>query len=715
MSKLTLTRLQGGYLSTAAVNANQVLLEAALENTLSRDGSTPNVMRAQLDMNSNRLVNLVDAVNNQEPVTLAQAALIAGVSSPLTQDTVGAVLWPTSADEASAGVSITKFYYEYNDPRRYGALHDPDKTGAGTDNSAAFEAAVSVSAETIPVKFTGQVGDVTLKNPLNGFNIGVILAKAGSTSVFNLVKDDTADGWGVWNTLTFENLYLDLLGADPGGANARTIHGFSYPVTPSSTDKTLAGRNEWHNVTISRADIAIYLPTGNFGNYLYNVVLKSGNYGVFGVESNTPQIMHPGLLYIQDGEISGMRKAAIYLKCPTENVNGIRLVHVSIEGNEAHGVYFDGLNLCPDGPVLDQVHFENNDSQGDGTIDLGFGRGSETIRDLMCHDVDHIVIRKTHIPSSGFEFNNSMALLDGCFFQNASRLQQDASSVVICTNANLDGISYLADVEIVSLVQQRRPSGANGATMRAKIPPRTHIITKLPGSGVSRQSVTFDEVEAFGALTGVKTLGGGASGLYKHHNRYAPNPSSSYTQPLIALTNGKWYVYTTEFMLEQLTIDVLSWQGGGGNFLAAGFHNIVNNNVIDGDWQAMGGVCEYDGTTGNVRLEIDTDGSAPFFNFAPSQCIEFDTQSEAIAYFNSGAFFDGNILAYNGVATLSGGTLAIDFSTEGFQDQPNDDYNIALTAKGSTHTYVSAQSDTGFTITGGTTDVVMWEVKRRDL
>ncbi|KKL18513.1 hypothetical protein LCGC14_2474790, partial [marine sediment metagenome] len=193
-----------------------------------------------------------------------------------------------------------------------------------------------------------------------------------------------------------------------------------------------------------------YQPTGNFGNLLYGCQLQNCNYGVFGVESNTPQIMHPGMLYIRNGEISGCRKAAIYLKCPTENINGVYLANVSIEGNWGHGAYFDGMNLCPDGPVLDAVHFENNDSQANGTIDLGFGRGVETIRDLMCHDVDMITIRTSHCTEAGFEFNNSMALMDACFMNMASRLQQDASSVVVCKNANLDGISHLADAGLIA-------------------------------------------------------------------------------------------------------------------------------------------------------------------------------------------------------------------------------------------------------------------------
>lgn len=67
MAKLTLQHLGAGYLSTAALNANFDLIETALENTVSRDGSTPNQMEADLDMNGNDILNaggvFVDGVN----------------------------------------------------------------------------------------------------------------------------------------------------------------------------------------------------------------------------------------------------------------------------------------------------------------------------------------------------------------------------------------------------------------------------------------------------------------------------------------------------------------------------------------------------------------------------------------------------------------------------------------------------------------------------
>lgn len=58
MAKLTISTIAGSYASVAALNAAFDAIEAAIENTLSRDGTSPNAMAADLDMDSNEIVNL---------------------------------------------------------------------------------------------------------------------------------------------------------------------------------------------------------------------------------------------------------------------------------------------------------------------------------------------------------------------------------------------------------------------------------------------------------------------------------------------------------------------------------------------------------------------------------------------------------------------------------------------------------------------------------
>lgn len=58
--KPTLTDIQSGYGSHTQINANNTAIETAFENTLSLDGSTPNAMGADLDMNGNDISNAKD-------------------------------------------------------------------------------------------------------------------------------------------------------------------------------------------------------------------------------------------------------------------------------------------------------------------------------------------------------------------------------------------------------------------------------------------------------------------------------------------------------------------------------------------------------------------------------------------------------------------------------------------------------------------------------
>jgi hypothetical protein len=55
--KLVLNNIESGFASNSALNANFDLVETAIENTLSRDGTSPNDMLANLDMNGYLIIN----------------------------------------------------------------------------------------------------------------------------------------------------------------------------------------------------------------------------------------------------------------------------------------------------------------------------------------------------------------------------------------------------------------------------------------------------------------------------------------------------------------------------------------------------------------------------------------------------------------------------------------------------------------------------------
>lgn len=72
MAKLTLSNVASFVNDTTAVStttANNDAIEAAMENTLSRDGTSPNTMGADFDMNSNFILNLPEPTANAHPAT----------------------------------------------------------------------------------------------------------------------------------------------------------------------------------------------------------------------------------------------------------------------------------------------------------------------------------------------------------------------------------------------------------------------------------------------------------------------------------------------------------------------------------------------------------------------------------------------------------------------------------------------------------------------
>lgn len=73
MSKITLTdlsNLQNENTAVNAINTNNAVLEAASDNTLSRDGTSPNQMLSSLDMNSHQILNLPNPITALSPLRL---------------------------------------------------------------------------------------------------------------------------------------------------------------------------------------------------------------------------------------------------------------------------------------------------------------------------------------------------------------------------------------------------------------------------------------------------------------------------------------------------------------------------------------------------------------------------------------------------------------------------------------------------------------------
>jgi len=106
--KPSITTVSSGYQSTTTINDNLQNLRNAFDNTLSLDGSTPNAMGADLDMNNNDILN-VNSISVEELI--------------IDNLNLSTVVQETAANAASAAASATASAASYDsfDDRYLGA------------------------------------------------------------------------------------------------------------------------------------------------------------------------------------------------------------------------------------------------------------------------------------------------------------------------------------------------------------------------------------------------------------------------------------------------------------------------------------------------------------------------------------------------------------------------------------------------------------------
>ena len=72
MPKVTLNRIVTDQQVVETTNANAATMEQAFENTLSRDGTAPNQMQVDLDMNIHRVINCANGIADTDAVNRKQ-------------------------------------------------------------------------------------------------------------------------------------------------------------------------------------------------------------------------------------------------------------------------------------------------------------------------------------------------------------------------------------------------------------------------------------------------------------------------------------------------------------------------------------------------------------------------------------------------------------------------------------------------------------------
>lgn len=259
MSKLVLNDAGSGYGLPTVINANNAATQAALENTLSRDGASPNGMNASLDMNSQRIINVgspqsaTDAVRLTDVTSLVN---ITGLAAPsqtgnankalFTDGSVASWRDPTyikvSGSETLAGISTPSLAYEggegrpFNVFRAFSAAEIIDVvTGVGSiDVSAKIQSAndylegrAAGSIGTINALVggagyngggSGTFSPVQLTGGAGQFASAIVTVTAGVVTAVSILGPGKS--FSVSNVLTILAADLITAGAAAGGSGA---------------------------------------------------------------------------------------------------------------------------------------------------------------------------------------------------------------------------------------------------------------------------------------------------------------------------------------------------------------------------------------------------------------------------------------------------------------------------------------------------------------
>lgn len=69
MAKITLNDVTAGRTDVNVLNANSLAIETFSDNCLTRDGTSPNNMNADLDMDGNKVMNVAEPVDDNDAIT----------------------------------------------------------------------------------------------------------------------------------------------------------------------------------------------------------------------------------------------------------------------------------------------------------------------------------------------------------------------------------------------------------------------------------------------------------------------------------------------------------------------------------------------------------------------------------------------------------------------------------------------------------------------
>lgn len=205
MAKLTLQDVLSWFNSGPTIAANNRAIEAAIENTLSRDGTSPNDMDSDLDMGGHQIKNLAAPTEDGDAVRLGD--LLEGV------EVIQTIPWSEVEDKPIV-VSALESYSTVAEIRRAPVVNvsdenlDASTTNEGNytrfSNSSATYTFSGTAGLEAGAEYHGRyVGDGTLTiTEADGMTVnppseGTLVIPIGGTFTVKIVSETEADLFGV--------------------------------------------------------------------------------------------------------------------------------------------------------------------------------------------------------------------------------------------------------------------------------------------------------------------------------------------------------------------------------------------------------------------------------------------------------------------------------------------------------------------------------------
>lgn len=195
-----------------ATNANNDLIEAGFDNTLSRDGTSPNTMGADLDMNSNHILNLPAPLSATEPLRLQDLADfldgtsgVSGVTGPASSVDRELVLFSGTGGNVLEAETGTGFIQTVA-----GVVQTPSPAIVATDGTFSGNVSGVNGTFTGPLSATtGSFSDGTDATTTTSASLRTVGGLAvGKAAIINglITQGTTPDaGRGFYQTITVDN------------------------------------------------------------------------------------------------------------------------------------------------------------------------------------------------------------------------------------------------------------------------------------------------------------------------------------------------------------------------------------------------------------------------------------------------------------------------------------------------------------------------------